>query len=162
MRHRVKWPLTFHHNAIWGPTLSSFTDLRCRRTRVFTYNCSQKWERLHYIFINTLFSFIFPFEIKHDQKHSKVYHWFEQTHLTVFTVPPLLDPLPCWKMDSVTEVTSSNRALMGGKWSVSLAKICTIWNSRTLHQTLILFICTQEFRLLEGKPLSSPPETGLL
>lgn len=77
-------------------------------------------------------------------------HWSEQTHLTVFTVPPLLHPLPCWKMDSVTEVTSSNRALMGGKWSVSLAKICTIWNSRTSHQTLAVFTCTQETRLLEG------------
>lgn len=52
------------------------------------------------------------------------------------TLPPMPDPLPCWKMDSVTEVTSSNKALMGGKWSVSLAKMCTIWNSRTSHQTL--------------------------
>lgn len=38
-----------------------------------------------------------------------------------------LDLLPCWKMDSVTVVTSSNRALIGGKWSVSLAKMWTIW-----------------------------------
>lgn len=35
--------------------------------------------------------------------------------------------LPCWKMDSVTEVTSSNRALMGGKCSVWLAKMWTSW-----------------------------------
>lgn len=67
-----------------------------------------------------------PCEIKYDQKHSEVYYCFEQKQFTVLTVPPLLDPLPCWKMDRVTEVTSSNRALMGGKWSVSLAKICTI------------------------------------
>lgn len=65
------------------------------------------------------------------------------THLILFTVLPLLDPLPCWKMDSVTEVTSSNRALIGGKWSVSLAKIWTIWNSRTWHQMFTGLIWTQ-------------------
>lgn len=62
---------------------------------------------------------------------------------------PCWTPLPCWKMDSVTEVTSSNRALMGGKWSVSLAKICTIWNSRTSHQTL--WFCRQTRNRLIGK-----------
>lgn len=46
-------------------------------------------------------------------------------------------------MDSVTEVTSSNRALIGGKWSVSLAKIWTIWNSRTWDQIFTGSICTQ-------------------
>lgn len=44
--------------------------------------------------------------------------WFPSGSLSVF--------LPWWKMVSVTEVTSSNRALMGGKWSVSLANIWTI------------------------------------
>lgn len=35
--------------------------------------------------------------------------------------------IPCWKRVSVTEVTSRKRALMGGKWAGSLAKMRTSW-----------------------------------
>lgn len=92
--------------------------------------------------------------------YTKVWFWTLGNQIRRFTtdmnsnsaqyLQSLLDLLPCWKMDSVTEVTSSNRALMGGKWSVSLAKICTIWNSRTSNQTLAMFPCKQESRLLQA------------